>query len=74
MSIASSMVAKTISTFDDWIRDFENWQSDIGFPKQLLGDFRFETKFGDLGAASVEFGDFKDQKKWETSMQIPLQD
>lgn len=67
------MPAVSISSFDDWIREFHSWQKEIGFPTHLIGDFRFEAKFGDC-APLVEFGEFKGQKKWLTPMQVPLQD
>ncbi|HVL86661.1 MAG TPA: Phenylacetic acid catabolic protein [Candidatus Thermoplasmatota archaeon] len=68
------MPAQTVRTFDDWIREFQAWQTEIGFPKQLLGDFKFEEKFGDPCGPNVEFGEFKGRPKWETPMQVPLQD
>ena len=37
-----------ISTFDDWIDYFRQWQHDIGYDPALLGDYKFETKLGEL--------------------------
>jgi benzoyl-CoA 2,3-epoxidase subunit B len=65
--------AATIQTFDDWVKLFQEWQRDIGFPVELLGDFKFETKFGELDNPKIEFGDFAGQPKWETYMQVPNQ-
>ena len=62
-----------ISTFDDWIDHFREWQKDIGYDPSLLGDYKFETKLGELHASEIEFGDFKAQRKWERVEQIPNQ-
>ena len=37
-----------ISTFDDWVDYFRQWQKDIGYDPALLGDYKFETKLGEL--------------------------
>lgn len=62
-----------ISTFDDWIDTFRQWQKDIGYDPELLGDYKFETKLGELHSPEIEFGDFKGQRKWERIGQIPNQ-
>lgn len=62
-----------ISTFDDWIDYFRQWQKDIGYDASLLGDYNFETKLGDLHTAEIEFGDYKGQRKWDRVEQIPNQ-
>jgi benzoyl-CoA 2,3-dioxygenase component B len=62
-----------ISTFDDWIDYFHQWQSDIGYDPVLLQDQRFETKLGELHSSEIEFGDFKGQPKWQRVSQIPNQ-
>jgi len=62
-----------ISTFDDWIEYFRDWQKDIGYDAALLGDYTFETKLGELHSPDIEFGDFKGQHKWERVGQIPNQ-
>ena len=64
---------KKIATFDDWIDVFRGWQKDIGYDPSLLGDYKFETKLGDLHAGEIEFGDFRGQPKWERVDQIPSQ-
>lgn len=66
-------MATTIQNFDDWIGAFEQWQKDIGFNTDLLGDFKFEAKFADLEQDTIGFGDFKGQKKWKRYLQIPNQ-
>jgi len=48
-----------ISTFDDWIDYFRQWQKDIGYDPAVLGDYKFETKLGELHSPEIEFGDFK---------------
>ncbi len=62
-----------ISTFDDWIDYFRQWQKDIGYDPTMLGDYKFETKLGELHSPEIEFGDFKGQRKWERVGQIPNQ-
>ncbi len=62
-----------ISTFDDWIDCFKEWQRDIGYDADLLGDYKFETKLGDVHADDIEFGDYLGQPKWERVGQIPNQ-
>jgi benzoyl-CoA 2,3-epoxidase subunit B len=62
-----------ISTFDDWIDFFYEWQKDIGYDAALLGNYKFETKLGELHSPEIEFGDFKGQRKWETAEQIANQ-
>ncbi|MGB7948423.1 MAG: Phenylacetic acid catabolic protein [Candidatus Binatia bacterium] len=62
-----------ISTFDDWIDYFRQWQKDIGYDPALLADYKFETKLGELHSPDIEFGDFKGQRKWERIGQIPNQ-
>ena len=64
---------RQIATFDDWIDYFRQWQSDIGYDAALLGDYRFETKLGELHTPEIEFGDFQGQRKWEKVGQIPNQ-
>jgi len=62
-----------ISTFDDWIDCFKEWQKDIGYDAALLGDYHFETKLGDLHDPDIEFGDYTGQPKWQRVGQIPNQ-
>jgi benzoyl-CoA 2,3-epoxidase subunit B len=62
-----------ISTFDDWIDYFGQWQKDIGYDPELLGNYKFETKLGELHSPEIEFGDFQGQRKWERVSQIPNQ-
>lgn len=62
-----------IATFDDWIDYFRQWQGDIGYDPSLLGDYKFETKLGELHSPEIEFGDYKGQKKWQRVTQIPNQ-
>ncbi|NIO12256.1 MAG: hypothetical protein GTO40_31255 [Deltaproteobacteria bacterium] len=62
-----------IATFDDWIDCFHEWHKDIGYDASLLGDYKFETKLGELHSPEIEFGDFKGQPKWKRATQIPNQ-
>jgi benzoyl-CoA 2,3-dioxygenase component B len=62
-----------IATFDDWIDYFKEWQKDIGYDATLLGDYKFETKLGELHSPDIEFGDYRGQRKWQRVGQIPNQ-
>ncbi len=62
-----------ISTFDDWVDYFRQWQKDIGYDPSLLGDYKFETKLADIHSPEIEFGDFRGQRKWERPEQAPNQ-
>jgi benzoyl-CoA 2,3-dioxygenase component B len=62
-----------ISTFDDWIDYFRQWQKDIGYDPAVLDDYKFETKLGELHSSEIEFGDFTGQPKWQRVNQIPNQ-
>ena len=62
-----------ISTFDDWVGYFCEWQKDIGYDAAELGDYKFETKLGELHSPEIEFGDFQGQRKWDRVGQIPNQ-
>ena len=62
-----------IATFDNWIDCFHEWHKDIGYDASLLGDYKFETKLGELHSPEIEFGDYKGQPKWQRVSQIPNQ-
>jgi benzoyl-CoA 2,3-dioxygenase component B len=62
-----------ISTFDDWIDYFHQWQKDIGYDPALLQDQTFETKLGELHSPEIEFGDFRGRPKWQRVGEIPNQ-
>jgi benzoyl-CoA 2,3-dioxygenase component B len=64
-------MAETIQTFDDWIGAFQEWQKEIGFNTDLLGDFKFEAKFQPLEDETIPFGDYKGQKVWRRYLDIP---
>ncbi len=64
---------KRISTFDDWIDLFHEWQEDVEVERSLMGDYQFETKFGELPEAEIEFGSFAGGRKWEKLNEIPDQ-
>ena len=70
----SEIVEGYTPNFEAWIRDFNEWQTKIGFDPSWLGDYRFDIKFDwDTAGDSIEFGDFKGMPKWERRMQIPQQ-
>jgi benzoyl-CoA 2,3-epoxidase subunit B len=62
-----------IATFDDWVDLFRQWQEDIGVGRSVIGDYRFEAKFGELDSDEIEFGAYAGARKWETALQIPDQ-
>lgn len=62
-----------ISTFDDWIDYFHEWQKEIGFPTDLLEGFQFDAKYGDLPHDEIPFGDYKGEKRWHRVIDIPDQ-
>jgi len=62
-----------IATFDDWVDLFRQWQEDIEVDRSVIGDYRFEAKFGELDADEIEFGAYAGARKWETALQIPDQ-
>jgi len=62
-----------IQNFDDWVDVFHQWRTDIGYPTDLIGDYQFETKLGELESDEIEFGHFAGQRKWEKLMDIPDQ-
>ncbi|MBW3582592.1 MAG: phenylacetate-CoA oxygenase subunit PaaI [Euryarchaeota archaeon] len=65
---------ETIHTFEDWVGAFHEWQEDIGFPTNLLGDFTFEAKYADEDVSdTIEFGDFEGQPKWKRLLSVPHQ-
>ena len=66
-------MARSISTFDDWVDLFHQWQKDIQFDTTLLGDFTFEAKYAEEDSPVIEFGDYKGRPKWQTYNQIPNQ-
>jgi benzoyl-CoA 2,3-dioxygenase component B len=39
----------------------------------VIGDYRFEAKFGGLDSDEIEFGAYAGARKWETALQIPDQ-
>jgi benzoyl-CoA 2,3-dioxygenase component B len=64
---------KKITTFDDWIDAFREWQKDIDLRLPKHSDYAFEAKYGNLKTEEIEFGDFVGQRKWERVGQIPQQ-
>lgn len=62
-----------ISTFDDWVDLFRQWQKDIGVDYPEITSYQFEAKYGQLKTSEIEFGDYRGQRKWEKVLQIPDQ-
>jgi benzoyl-CoA 2,3-dioxygenase component B len=70
----TEIVEEYTPNFEGWIKDFNEWQTRIGFDPSWLGDYRFDIKFDwDTAGNQIEFGDFKGMPKWERRMQIPQQ-
>ena len=62
-----------ISTFDDWVDLFREWQKDIGVDLPEVTQYQFEAKYGQLKTTEIEFGDFRSERKWEKVLDIPDQ-
>jgi benzoyl-CoA 2,3-dioxygenase component B len=62
------------TTFDEWVENFGEWQTRVGFDPAWIGDFELSIKFDwERAGEQIEFGDYKGRKKWERSLQIPHQ-
>jgi len=59
-----------IAGFDDWVDVFHHWREEIGYPTKLIGEYHFETKFGELESDEIEFGHFAGERKWEKVSEI----
>jgi benzoyl-CoA 2,3-dioxygenase component B len=62
-----------ISTFDDWVDLFREWQHAIGVDYPEVTQYQFEAKYGQLKTMEIEFGDFRSERKWEKVLDIPDQ-
>jgi benzoyl-CoA 2,3-dioxygenase component B len=67
------MPATRISTFDDWVDLFREWQRDIGVAYPEVVNYKFEAKFGPMRSNEIEFGAYKGRPKWERVIDIPDQ-
>jgi benzoyl-CoA 2,3-dioxygenase component B len=52
---------------------FHKWRTDIGYPTDMIGDYKFETKLSELESDEIEFGHYKGQPKWEKLTDVPDQ-
>lgn len=66
-------MAGRISTFDDWVDLFREWQKEIGVDLPEVTQYKFEAKYGQLKTTEIEFGDFAGERKWEKILDIPDQ-
>jgi benzoyl-CoA 2,3-dioxygenase component B len=66
-------MASRISTFDDWVDLFREWQKEIGVDHPLITEYKFEAKYGQLKTSEIEFGEFRGERKWEKVLDIPDQ-
>lgn len=62
-----------ISTFDDWVDIFYEWQKEIGVNVPEVAKYQFEAKYGELKSNEIEFGDYAGDRKWEKILDIPDQ-
>ncbi len=63
-----------ISTYDDWVDLFREWQREIGLrdhPK--VRDYTPQPMYGDLEHPEIRFGAFKGQLRWKSLQHIPDQ-
>ena len=60
--------------FEDWMEDFDGWVDRVGYPRNLLGDFKLEPKYAEPPFPNVEFGRYKGQKKWREPGEHPAAD
>ena len=63
---------EAIQTFDDWVDFFHGWCDDIGYNRESLDFFTFESKYGEMGS-EIEFGDYAGNRRWERVIEIPDQ-
>lgn len=63
-----------ISTFDDWVDLFREWQREIGLGEHpKLRDYQPEAKYGELEHPEIRFGAFKGESRWKTLAHVPDQ-
>ncbi len=67
-------MAQRIATFDDWKDLFYKWQSDIGFDRALVRDYKFDAIYDEGTGPDIEFGDYKGRKKFAKLLDVPTQD
>ena len=67
-------MAERIANFDDWKDLFYKWQSDIGFDRALVKDYKFDAIYDEGTGPDIEFGDFKGRKKFAKLLDVPTQD
>ena len=61
-------------TWDDWIKNFEEWQDTVGYQREWMGNFELSILFDwERAGDTIEFGDYKGRRKWERSLQVPHQ-
>ncbi len=61
-------------TWDDWIKNFEEWQDTVGYQREWMGNFELSILFDwERAGDTIEFGDYEGRRKWERSLQVPHQ-
>ena len=62
-----------VSTFDDWVDYFGEWQKAIGLDPRMSEGYTFEAKYGELPTREILFGDYKGDARWEKVIEVPDQ-
>ena len=63
---------KKISTFDDWIEYFKQWQKDIGYDADTSRRLNFETKLGELHRPISSLAITKAKRSGSASVKSPI--
>lgn len=59
--------------FGSWQSMLADWQADIRYPVDRLGDFLMVPKYDESPSTTIGFGAFKGQPKWHTTEEVPTQ-
>ncbi len=62
-----------VSTFDDWVDLFKEWQKGIGVDIPEILQYKHEALYGELKNPEIEFGEYKGARKWRRILEVPDQ-
>jgi benzoyl-CoA 2,3-epoxidase subunit B len=66
-----------IASFDDWLDLLHQWQTEIGLDDGLVQRFvpgyQLAAKYGALPTGEITFGDFRGERRWDRTVEIPDQ-
>ncbi len=65
-------VAK-IGSFSEWEGLFNDWRKEVGVNTEDIEAFHFDTLYGAIDTAEIQFGAYKGRDKWENLRQVPTQ-